>query len=199
MNCEICGAPALPGQFCGACGALLPSAPPTGAVDPASGESPTALPPTSGQGDYGPTGAGPAGYGQTAYASPDYGQAGYGQAGYSQAGSGQGGFGQAPYSPPAYGPPGYGSPGAYPAYQPGYAPMPATSKTNGFAVASLVCGLVGLLCGLGAILAIIFGFVARSQIRRSQGLEKGGGMAVAGIVLGFIYIALVVVVIAVSH
>jgi uncharacterized membrane protein len=77
--------------------------------------------------------------------------------------------------------------------------MPATSKTNGFAVASLVCGLVGLLCGLGAILAIIFGFVARSQIRRSQGLEKGGGMAVAGIVLGFIYIALVVVVIAVSH
>ena len=95
MNCEICGAPALPGQFCGACGALLPSAPPTGAIDPASGESPTALPPTSGLGGYGPTNPSPADYGQAAYASPDY-----GQAGYAQAASGQAGYGQAPSGQP---------------------------------------------------------------------------------------------------
>ena len=40
------------------------------------------------------------------------------------------------------------------------------------------------------MLAIIFGFIARDQIRRSQGREHGSGMATAGIVIGFIAIAL---------
>ncbi|MHB1711988.1 MAG: DUF4190 domain-containing protein [Acidimicrobiales bacterium] len=53
------------------------------------------------------------------------------------------------------------------------------------AIASLVCSFFFWIYGLGAVLAIVFGFVARSQIRRSNGMQKGGGMALAGIIIGF--------------
>src|ERR1035441_1060576 len=39
--------------------------------------------------------------------------------------------------------------------------------------------------GVGAILAIVFGFIARSQIKQSNGTQQGGGMALAGIIIGF--------------
>jgi hypothetical protein len=53
-----------------------------------------------------------------------------------------------------------------------------------------VLGLVGWpFCAIGSVLAIIFGFVARDQIKRSQGREGGEGMATAGIVLGFVAVA----------
>ena len=58
-------------------------------------------------------------------------------------------------------------------------------STNGLAVASLVLGIIWVF-GLGAILAVIFGFVARRQIRQSGGHQGGDGMALAGIILGFI-------------
>jgi hypothetical protein len=41
------------------------------------------------------------------------------------------------------------------------------------------------------VLAIIFGFIAQGQIRESQGRQGGGGMAKAGIILGFVGIALI--------
>jgi hypothetical protein len=44
-----------------------------------------------------------------------------------------------------------------------------------------VLALVG-----GSILAIILGHVAVKQIDRSGGREGGGGMAVAGLVLGYL-------------
>lgn len=59
------------------------------------------------------------------------------------------------------------------------------SGTNGFAIASLVLGIVSL-AGIGSVLAIVFGFVARSQIAESGRRQGGSGMAVAGIVLGFV-------------
>ena len=55
-----------------------------------------------------------------------------------------------------------------------------------------MCSLAGLLCGVGAILGVIFGFVGRSQIRRSGGTQTGGGLATAGIIIGFIIIALAI-------
>jgi hypothetical protein len=65
--------------------------------------------------------------------------------------------------------------------------------TNGFATASLILGLVGwAACGVGSVLAVIFGFIAHGQIRQSQGRQGGDGMAKAGIILGFVGIALVV-------
>jgi hypothetical protein len=53
-----------------------------------------------------------------------------------------------------------------------------------------VASLLGLLCGIGAIVGIILGFVAKGQIRRSNGMETGGGMATAGIIIGFFVIAI---------
>jgi len=74
------------------------------------------------------------------------------------------------------------APAAYPpAYGYGYAP----ARTNSMAIVSLVSGILAwLLCPfLGAALAVIFGHVARSQIKQSG--EGGGGMAIAGLVLGY--------------
>lgn len=59
------------------------------------------------------------------------------------------------------------------------------TKTNGFAIAALVLGIVWVYW-VGSILALVFGYVAKSQIERSGGRESGLGMATAGIVLGWI-------------
>lgn len=81
--------------------------------------------------------------------------------------------------PPAYWPP--------PAY--GYAPYPVVwwrPPLNGMAVASLILGIGGML-GLsvfGAVPAVILGHFARSHIRRTG--ERGAGMAMAGLILGYI-------------
>jgi GYF domain 2/Domain of unknown function (DUF4190) len=57
------------------------------------------------------------------------------------------------------------------------------SRTNGLAVASLVLGLLWL-CGIGSLLATIFGAVALSQISRSSGTITGKNLAIAGLILG---------------
>lgn len=100
----------------------------------------------------------------------------------------------------AMGPPGTG-PGpqfASPVPQQGYAPYPyATRSTNGLAVASLVLGILWIWW-VGSILAIVFGFVAKSQIRQANGAQGGDGMATAGIVLGFVGFAVLALVIIVA-
>jgi hypothetical protein len=63
------------------------------------------------------------------------------------------------------------------------------SRTSGLAVASLVLGILWL-CGLGSLLATIFGAVALSQISRSRGQLEGKGLAIAGLVLGIIGMSL---------
>lgn len=86
------------------------------------------------------------------------------------------------------------APAIYPAAQPGYyaAAQPVyMRRTNGLAVASMVLGIVWLWW-VGSILALVFGYVARQQIReRDQG---GDGMAIAGIVLGWVAIGVFVIV-----
>lgn len=67
-------------------------------------------------------------------------------------------------------------------------PSTAQSKgTNGFAIASLI---MGFLPGL-SLLAIIFGFVALSQIKEKG--ENGKGLAIAGIILGFVWIIIAII------
>ncbi|MGE3449647.1 MAG: DUF4190 domain-containing protein [Microbacteriaceae bacterium] len=80
-------------------------------------------------------------------------------------------------------------------FQPGVPmpPAPGLSGRSGKAVAAMVLGIVGVvLCftGIPAILALIFGLIARSEIRRSGGRLTGSGMAIAGIVLGIVGIAI---------
>ena len=60
---------------------------------------------------------------------------------------------------------------------------------NGFAVASLVLGLCCWCAFVPGILAVIFGNLALGRIASSEGREKGRGMAIAGIVLGWVSIA----------
>ena len=65
-------------------------------------------------------------------------------------------------------------------------------QTSGMAIASLAMGIAGwtLFPFLGSILAIIFGYAARREIRRQPGRLTGDGMAVAGLVLGWIMVGL---------
>ena len=65
-------------------------------------------------------------------------------------------------------------------------------QTNSLAVVSLVCGILGwtLLPFLGSIVAIVCGHMARSEIRRNPQTQEGDGLAVAGLVMGYLVIAL---------
>jgi len=66
------------------------------------------------------------------------------------------------------------------------------SRVNGSAVTSLVVGILWLY-GVGSILAIVFGYVARSQIDRGRGTQTGRGLATAGLVLGWIGVGFIVI------
>jgi hypothetical protein len=63
--------------------------------------------------------------------------------------------------------------------------------TNGLAIVSLVFGVLGwtLLPFIGMIVAIITGHIALGQVRRSSGAETGEGLAIAGLVLGYLALA----------
>jgi hypothetical protein len=92
---------------------------------------------------------------------------------------------QPPGAPPPPPPPAAFSPPA-----PGGA---RATTTNGFAIASLVLGIAQIfLCVIGGILALVFGYIARNQIDQSGGTQGGRGMAVAGIVLGWIGVGLAI-------
>ncbi|MGP7996846.1 MAG: DUF1707 and DUF4190 domain-containing protein [Streptosporangiaceae bacterium] len=86
----------------------------------------------------------------------------------------------------------YQLPGGGAALLPVPAPPP---RTNSMAVAALVCGLCEFLTfGLTAIPAVVLGHVARGQIRRTG--ESGGGLATAGLILGWLAIAVFVLAVA---
>jgi len=62
--------------------------------------------------------------------------------------------------------------------------VPAVRETNGYAIASLACGLAQFVFGpLATIPAIVFGHMARYQIKRTG--EQGDGLALAGLILGW--------------
>jgi Domain of unknown function (DUF4190)/GYF domain 2 len=69
-----------------------------------------------------------------------------------------------------------------------------SGKVPPLAVASLICGALGMTClvGIGSILAIIFGHVALSQYDRLPS-KNGRWMAVVGLGLGYASTALVVI------
>ncbi|MGC9667901.1 DUF4190 domain-containing protein [Planosporangium sp. 12N6] len=97
------------------------------------------------------------------------------------------------YTDPYATTPGYAAPGspagypAQPAYGYGYgygAPVPAAPPTNTLAMVSMILSLVGLGCGITAPVGAIMGHVARKQIRERG--EGGAGMALTGIIVGWI-------------
>ncbi len=73
-------------------------------------------------------------------------------------------------------------------------------RTSGMAIASMVLGILALLfffthifALILGLLAVIFGHISRGTIVRSRGQIGGGGMAMAGLVTGYIGIVLAVV------
>ncbi len=116
---------------------------------------------------------------------------------------GQPGQPQPGYGYPQPGPPqpgyGYAQPG-YP--QPGYGyGVPGGPRRNGLGTAAMVLGIVGVLLStlfVPAILALIFGFIGRARVGRGE--ATNGGQAMTGIILGFVDIAIgVLLVVAITH
>jgi len=66
------------------------------------------------------------------------------------------------------------------------------ASTSGLATASLIFGILGLtlLPTLGSVVAVILGYMAKSEINSSAGQLEGGSLATAGLVLGYIGLGL---------
>lgn len=63
----------------------------------------------------------------------------------------------------------------------------------GLAIASLVCGVLGI-----SLIAIILGHISLGKIRRSNGTLKGRGMALTGTILGYAFMVVTILVLAAS-
>lgn len=64
-------------------------------------------------------------------------------------------------------------------------------QTSTLAIVSLVAGLLGwtALPFIGSVVAIITGHMARKEIRQAQDRLQGDGLAVAGLILGWLMVA----------
>lgn len=71
----------------------------------------------------------------------------------------------------------------------------AQKQLLGLAVASLVLGILGLILlgPLGSIPAVVCGHLAKSQIKRNPETLAGDGMALAGLILGYVQIGFMIV------
>jgi hypothetical protein len=97
-----------------------------------------------------------------------------------------------PQQPPSYGqqpqPPPYQPQGPY--GQPPYGQSPygqspySQPKTNGLAIAGFICAFLFSLVGL------ILSIIALSQINKSNGMQKGKGLATAGIIISVVFMAI---------
>jgi Domain of unknown function (DUF4190) len=101
---------------------------------------------------------------------------------------------QPPPTPPTP-PTGWGGPAPgtiYPggAAAPTYAGATGT-QTSGLAIASLVTGLFFWCWVIPGIVSIVLGHLALESIENSGGAKRGRGMAIAGIVLGWVGIGIV--------
>ncbi|MDQ3456667.1 MAG: DUF4190 domain-containing protein [Actinomycetota bacterium] len=105
---------------------------------------------------------------------PQYPQQSQGYPPSQQPGYQQSGYPQQPYGPPQ---PGYQQPGYGPPYG---QPRP----TNTMAILALIFAFVF------APLGVVFGFIARGQIARTH--EEGNGLALAGIIVGLVFTAILV-------
>ena len=70
----------------------------------------------------------------------------------------------------------------------------ADPRVSPLAIASLALGLMAVACcPLTGIGAVVCGHMALSQIRREPHLYKGWGLALAGLILGYLYLAALLV------
>lgn len=74
----------------------------------------------------------------------------------------------------------------------------AAPRTEGLAIASLVCSIAAwVLCGIFggplAVAGVICGHIALRRIRESMGAKTGEGLAKAGVIVGWINIAVTII------
>ncbi|MEE1930916.1 DUF1707 and DUF4190 domain-containing protein [Streptomyces sp. TRM 70351] len=81
----------------------------------------------------------------------------------------------------------YARPVAPAAYWAGQ-PRPVPPPTSGWAIASLVCAVTAPAWGVTALPAVITGHIAKAEIRRTG--KQGDGYATAGLVVGYLGLAL---------
>jgi hypothetical protein len=70
------------------------------------------------------------------------------------------------------------------------------ARLNATALLSLLAGIFGTVCffwGIGGVGAVILGIIGYGEIKRSEGRQYGEGFAVAGIALGVLHLAAIVV------
>ncbi|HEX2978652.1 MAG TPA: DUF4190 domain-containing protein [Anaerolineaceae bacterium] len=77
---------------------------------------------------------------------------------------------------------------------PSYPPAQPAAPTSTLAIVSLVAGVLGWLGILvvGPIIAVVTGHMAKNEIRSSNGMIGGDGLATAGLVLGYVNLAMTV-------
>lgn len=95
-----------------------------------------------------------------------------------------------PPPPPTQQPAGYAQPYSAQYAQP-YAPSPGyapVGPTSGMAIASLVCSLLGI-----GLVGVILGHLALNEINKSNGYTQGRGLAIAGLIIGYLQIAAAVI------
>jgi hypothetical protein len=68
----------------------------------------------------------------------------------------------------------------------------AAPQNSNLAVASLICGVL-FLCAPASIAAVILGHFALVDIKRNIGRKTGNGMAIAGLILGYVGIGITVI------
>jgi type IV pilus assembly protein PilA len=101
-------------------------------------------------------------------------------------------------------PPAAGTPAPYqPAVPQGQSPQhygQPQQESSGQATASLVFGILSVTCFgiLAGIPAVILGHIAKSNIRKSNGRLTGDGKATAGLIMGYISIAMIPIVMAIA-
>jgi hypothetical protein len=71
---------------------------------------------------------------------------------------------------------------------PYYTPQVVYPATNGLAIASLIAGFLWL-GWVGSFLAVVLGHIAIRQINQSGGRQTGSGLAIAGLVFGYMGVA----------
>jgi hypothetical protein len=74
-----------------------------------------------------------------------------------------------------------------------YAEGSSSAPTDGRAVGALVCGIIGLaVCAPVGIVAVVLGGQSRRAIADSGGRLQGDGMALAGLIMGWVAVGLLI-------
>ena len=66
-------------------------------------------------------------------------------------------------------------------------------KKKGLAIASLICGIIGGYFSTVSIIAVICGHLALNKIKKEPNQYAGKGLAIAGLILGYLGLVIAIV------